>query len=257
MINLKDVIQRVCDKATLHRPYVFNMATVRAAVHTPITTHRLRITKVGATVFKTELIDSGGKLVQECDLGSAYARAGMISGTAFAKTQYGNVTEDPFFHELYDVQYRYLDYIEAGMALKKRVLSAPCMICGLVLPLRNLTVDHQRPQSGGETEAVLKTFRAFGLTSEGPQGPKGKSVMEHFTKGVPLQPVLTQPARAALGGSSLTDRYTLNDVGTLLYSFVVDAGELDTLKSECMHGLLNLKPACQTCNSSRGKQLKF
>lgn len=185
------------------------------------------------------------------------ASAGMISRIAFAKTQYGKVANDTMFKKIYDVEERWLDYIQGGVLMKKLQLSAPCMICGLVLPMRNLSIDHQRPQTGGEIEAVLKTFRAFGLTMEGPQGPKGLAIRTHVTEGKVLKPVFTKPGRSGLGGNNLADRYTLSDVGTVLYSFIAAAGETEQLRTQCMHGLLNLKPACQTCNSARGNPLKF
>jgi len=192
------------------------------------------------------------------DMGPVYACAGMISGVAFARTQYSNVLDNEYFHMLYDVKERPLKYIHAGQEIQMSIASAPCVTCGLILPLRNLTVDHQRPQSIGETEAVLKTFRAFGLTKEGPKGPKGQAILAHWTQGIPLKPALTQPGRAVLGGTSVNDRYTLNELGTIIYSFIAGAGKTAALKSSCMHGLLNLRPVSQTCNSSLGnRQVKF
>lgn len=257
MINLKDTIDSVCRKATRHKPFEFNVVTLESAKEIIRPNCRFRITKPDYDHISVTLINDLPHSSVPLNLGPVYSRAGMISSTAFAKTQYANVADDPIFHLLYDVQPRSLAYIEAGTPINKPTLSAPCMICGLVLPLRNLTVDHQRPQSGGEIEAVLKTLRAFGLTNEGPKGPKGQAILRHFTKATPLGPVLTQPSRVALGGTNLADRYTLNDVGAILYSFVAAAGQKAELQSQCMHGLLNLKPACQTCNSSRGNPLKF
>ena len=252
-MDLKEAIEKVLRQATQHRPFVFDVVTLDSAQHKSVANRKLRVSH-GPVV---ELLDQADQVLSAVSMGPVMARAGMISGTAFAKTQYGNVTNDPTFHLLYDVQQRQLTYIQAGVSTAKSELSAPCMICGLVLPLRNLTVDHQRPQSGGEPEAVAITFRAFGLTNEGPHGPKGQKIMDHFTRGAPLSAVLTQPGRAALGGISVNARYTLNEMGTVLYSFVAAAGELERLKTNCMHGLMNLSPACGACNSSRGKQLKF
>jgi hypothetical protein len=254
---LKDTIDKVLQKATRSRGHTFGLVTLEAGKEITNANFRFHVTRPDHSRYDVSLVGSVPASSTPVAMGVVYARAGLISGLAFAKTQYGNVTEDPFFHQLYDVQTRSLMYIEAGTQSSKPVLSAPCMICGLVLPLRNLTVDHQRPQSGGETEAVLKTFRAFGLTKEGPKGGKGQKILSHITAGTPMGPVLTQPGRAALGGTSVNDRYSLNDAGTILYSFVVEAGEKHLLGSQCMHGLLNLKPACQTCNSARGKDLKF
>lgn len=257
MINLKNIIERECARATMHKSHAFAVVTLASAQKVTKPNAEFRITKQGPDKFLLESVTTMPNATTTVDLGPVYAYAGVITGTAFAKTQYGNVVDDPMFHKLYDVQQRPLNYIEGGAALTRPTLSAPCMICGLVLPLRNLTIDHQRPQTGGDHEAVLKTFRAFGLTTEGPQGPKGRAILAHITQGTPVATVPTQPTRAALGGALPVNRYTLNDIGTILYSFVASAGETALLESQCMHGLLNLKPACGACNSARGNPLKF
>ncbi|PMS16643.1 hypothetical protein C0Z18_22655 [Trinickia dabaoshanensis] len=190
-----------------------------------------------------------------------YAAAGMISSIGFAATQYGNSADHVIFRTLYNVAERDLVYYQGGNQGTKRVLSAPCMICGLVLPLANLTIDHQRPQSGGELEAVAKVFRTFGLTKEGPKGPKGLLIQAHLRSVNPslatFGSVAPQPGRAAAAGTSLSERYTLNDQGALLLSFVLAAGEIQKLKTSCMNSIVNLRPACGVCNSSRGNPLKF
>ncbi|QJE01791.1 hypothetical protein HH212_18610 [Massilia forsythiae] len=257
IINLKDTIEKVLRKATSSRPYLFNVVTLETGKEVAKAGYKLKVLRRNDG-YDVELVTTMPPVTTTAlKMGPLYARAGMVSSVAFARTQYGNVTDDILFQKLYDVKKRWLMYIEAGDSSTREVWSAPCMICGLVLPMRNLTVDHQRPQSGGEIEAVLKTFRAFGLTMEGPRGGKGKIVLQHITAGAQLEPVLTRPGRFGLGGFNINDRYTLNDDGAVLYSFVVDAGEKALLQSQCMHGLMNLKPACQTCNSARGKELKF
>lgn len=257
MINLKHIVERECARATLHKTHEFDVVTLASAQRVTKPNAQFRITKQGPEKFLMELVTTMPNAAVTLNLGPVYAYAGSITAIAFAKTQYGNVVDDPMFHKLYDVQDRFLSYIEDGATITRSTPSAPCMICGFILPLRNLTVDHQRPQTGGVNEAVLKTFRAFGLTTEGPQGPKGRAILAHITQGIQVGAVATQPARAVLGGTSLADRYTLSDIGTVLYSFVASAGETALLESQCMHGLLNLKPACGACNSARGNPLKF
>jgi hypothetical protein len=278
VIDLPQSIDKVYHKATTRRPHEFGMKGILNGKEVPITDYKLRVTALPQQ--SSRVYDEGtsrGDQISLADapvqvhlievatrkeallgnVGAIYAVAGAISRIAFAKTQYGDVTQDPLFHLLYDVQDRALSYVEAGNSTQKLVRSAPCMICGLVLPLRNLTVDHQRPQTGGELEAVAKTFRAFGLTEEGPKGPKGQKIMQHLLTGLPPTAVPTQSNRAPLGGSSLNARYTLNLAGNVLYSFVSEAGDAELLQTACLHGLLNLRPACGACNSSRGQQLKF
>jgi hypothetical protein len=164
---------------------------------------------------------------------------------------------DPLFGLLYDVANRNIFYVSGGVLTGKMELSIPCMLCGVVLPIRNMTIDHQRPQTGGAYEAILKTFRAFGLTKEGPKGEKGKKIKEHLFTGAQITTVPTKLDRISVAGTSLNDRYTLNDEGTELYSFICASGNLEQLKIDCLHGLMNLQPACNSCNSSRGQQLKF
>ena len=268
MLNLKDTIDQVCRKATQFRPYTFGLSSLQGAQHLA-NGNKIRITCNGPGQYTVDVLDPQDAFIQTVNMGKIYATAGMISSTAFAKTQYGNVVDDYLFGIIYDVQDRNMPYSSGGIIAQKTVKTSACMECGLVLPLRNLTIDHQRPQTGGELEAVLKTFRAFGLTTEGPQGPKGKMILAYVqasaqpTTQFPqqinqlIQAIPTKPGRGPLGGTSLINRYTLNNEGTILYSFAVEAGQLEELKSQCMHGLLNLQPMCGACNSSRQNPTKF
>lgn len=254
--NLQESVEKVCRKATASRTHELPYLTLELAKEVRKQNLLFIVTASGASKYSVELVNTADKSKVSVELSNSMACGGVISRTAFAKTMYGNVFDDEMFKVLYDVKDRFLDYVDNGVMTKKSVQSAPCMMCGLVLPTRNLTIDHQRPQSGGELEAIVKTFRACGLTREGPKGAKGQAVLKHMTQGAALAPALPQLGRAPAGGGSLQDRYTLNDVGTILYSFVSDAGDMDKLKSNCMHGLLNLKPLCQTCNSFRGNPTK-
>ncbi|GHD70008.1 hypothetical protein [Jeongeupia chitinilytica] len=256
MLNLQNCIEQVCHKATSFRPFEIDVYTLESAREQRLANLQLRINRPKPGEYAVTLVDAiNGE--SEVALGPIYARAGMISKTAFAKTQYANVSDDAFFHILYDVQDRPFSYIENGAPVTKHTPGAPCMVCGLLLPLRNLTVDHQRPQAGGELEAVLKTFRAFGLTREGPKGGKGQRILQHVSQGIALSAVSPKLGRAPVQVGNLADRYTLTNEGAVLYSFIVAAGEREQLKSQCMHGLLNLQPMCQACNSSKGNALKF
>lgn len=256
MFLMTSAIEEVCRKATTSRPYEFNVTTLELAKEVTKQNQKVRVIK-NENGFSVELISSQPNSTISINMGAIYDVAGVISNNAFAKTQYGKVADSYLFKLLYDVKDRHLNYIENGVPSLKCVLSAPCMVCGLVLPLKNLTIDHQRPQSGGELEAVLKTFRALGLTEEGPQGPKGQAILQLIRNNIPLQAVPTLPGRGVLGGNSRENRYTLNRDGLILYSFMVAAQKKDELKSQSMHSLFNLKPACQRCNSARGNPQKF
>ena len=271
MLNLKDVIDQVLRKATNFRPYILSVCSLQSGQHTT-NGNKIRIKSTGTgSGYTVDVLDASDTLLRNVDseMGKTYATAGAISSLAFAKTQYSNVVDDHLFGIIYDIQDRNLPHSSGGSIVQKSVKSAACMECGLVLPLRNLTIDHQRPQTGGELEAILKTFRAFGLTTEGPQGAKGKMILAYVQASAQpsvqfpqqiqqiIQPIPTKLGRASLGGSSVENRYTLTNEGTLLYSFVVDAGKLEDLKSQCMNGLLNLRPLCGACNSSRQNPTKF
>ena len=272
-MGMKAVIELVCKRSKKGWPYSFGIKTISAAQEINLFGEQIEIT-VGNDPFT--FIRTGGNLFQEVQedkyfvnwvaidgqrqsipMGELVARAGMLDGVAFAPSQYGNVKDYQPFRELYNVKDRMLLRIENKSETYQLLESAPCMQCGLVLPLRNLTVDHQAPQSGGELQAVAKVFRAFGLTKEGPQGPKGKSIQSHVGSGAPLEVVPTRPGRPALAGTSKANRYTLNQWGAVLYSFAAECGDLGSLKQLCMHSLLNLAPLCGPCNSSKGKKTQL
>lgn len=185
----------------------------------------------------------------------AYAR--MLDRTSHAATTYANVKESEFWRSLYDVSPRALAFIEAAGPATHVRDSAACTECGLLLPLSHLTIDHQRPQAGGELEAILKVLRAFGLTMEGPKGQKGQRVRDHLLAGGLLTPIQTRPGRAASPGVSLDARYTLTETGAVFISVCAAAGLYDELKRRCMNNFLNLAPRCSPCNSSRGNPLKY
>lgn len=185
----------------------------------------------------------------------AYAR--MLDHTSHAATTYTNVKASEFWRTLYDVTPRAIAYIEAGGPANHVVDSGACTECGLLLPLTHLTVDHQRPQAGGELEAILKVLRAFGLTMEGPKGQKGQRVRDHLLNGAALGPVQTRPNRPAYAGASMDARYTLTETGAVFISVCAAAGLYDELKRRCMNNFLNLAPRCSPCNSSRGNPLRY
>ena len=61
------------------------------------------------------------------------------------------------------------------------------------------------------------------------------------------RPTVADPGKAA--------RNTLNEKGTLLYSAIRAANDADNLMHECMHSILNLKPLCIRCNTSKGNSI--
>ena len=176
--------------------------------------------------------------------------AETISGYAFAVNTYREVLDHPDFRKLYKMKLRQLTYFKNGFdGIGEFEETGACTECALVLPWYNLTIDHQRPQDGGEIEAVLKTLRALGLTVEGPQGDKGR-IIRKIRRGVRgVRP--KQGRLIPLEGVDLDKRYSLNNEGTIFYTLICAARNEGYLGAQCMHGLLNLRPYCSTCNSAR------
>src|SRR5207244_3464463 len=99
--------------------------------------------------------------------------------------------------------------------------SVYCAICGLLLHLENVQIDHSRPQTGGECEAVLKVLRALGMTAEGPQGHKGQLVQDYLLNDVKIPGAVTHKKNWVNTGKKLADRYTLTEVGDVLITMVL------------------------------------
>jgi hypothetical protein len=118
--------------------------------------------------------------------------------------------------------------------------------------MRNMTIDHQRPQAGNPVEATCKDFRAFGLTEGDPTGFKGSDYR--------IMNMANVGRVAGVANATLREKYTLNNVGQIYYTIadwagLVGNGELDTA---CMHHVINLRPLCGRCNSpNRNVQYYF
>jgi hypothetical protein len=115
--------------------------------------------------------------------------------------------------------------------------------CGIFLPMSAISIDHQKPQTGGEIESVLRLFRGFGLTKAGPVGFKNKMALSEFANSV--------GGKSYDPGNDKVARHTLSSMGMLYYSIFTLFNKLDDLKNICMHHYLNLRPMCNSCNSSR------
>jgi hypothetical protein len=253
-VDLGASVQTVCQKATFSRPFEFKVVSIEGAQHCEDANCRFLVENNRGS-YKIHLRDARGT-VSEFDRGDCLAIAKVISNNAFTENTYPKAKTGWLFEKLYDVADRPINYLIEGTPQCRLKKTAPCFICGIVLPIENLTVDHERPQTGGGYEAVAKTFRAFGLTKEGPKGQKGQKILAHLYEGTEITPAKVQIDKQS-GGVSLHQRYTLNEKGTLLYSLVVASGERENLVKACLHGVMNLKPACGSCNSSRGQKLKF
>jgi hypothetical protein len=242
---------------TERNPHKFQLYSLEHGHKTSVPHHEVHLTKNGGHPNPVASIVHLNQVIALVDLGQMQGVVRMIDSLAHAKTTYRNALHSDPWRLLYNVRERNVSYIENETPVTKHELTLPCMNCGIVLPIGHISIDHQRPQSGGELEAVLKTLRVCGLTNEGPKGTKGLMLMRHLTQGLSLAPLPTRPNRPRAAGTSLPARYTLNILGSVLYSLLIAAQAEDELKARCMHGLMNLAPLCQPCNSSRGNPLKL
>lgn len=241
---------KVIQHLNQHKTEVLGAATIRDGRHTDLPTERLRL----ASGYVVQLVDQPGTVLAAIGHPDVLQVINRLEGLAFNATQYAAAKQNPTWQALYQVKKRPLYFLVNGaQAHGVAEDSAPCIYCGLLLPLRLITVDHQRPQAGGETEAVAKMFRTLGWTVAGPIGAKGQSFQSgHLT---PVEPRVSRGVRTPT--STLGQRYTLNAVGTLWYSLAVAIGARAALEATCMHSLINLAPLCHGCNSSKNNQLKF
>lgn len=196
----------------------------------------------------------------------------FIIDNKYAPTQYRKVKENRFFEMFYGVSDRAFRYEKPpgaripgfigpqtyeetqGTAYTEEQRGAACQDCGLFLPLRQLTIDHQSPQTGGEYKAVLKVFRACGWTVEGPKGAKGQQILNTIGAAGPMNRVYAHNARSTgHAGTSRTNRYTMNEFGAIVITLLSNVGvSPQNLIDACMHNVINLRPVCGPCNSSRG-----
>ncbi len=126
-------------------------------------------------------------------------------------SNYRNVKYDQLWRQVYGVRQKQFDTYDSRANQKgTTILDATyCQNCGVVLPLRNLTIDHQKPQQGGAMEAMLRVFRALGLTVSTGSGQKNRFLQGQFAPFVGGQTTIL--SRGDRG--STPDRYTLSAKG--------------------------------------------
>lgn len=161
---------------------------------------------------------------------------------------YRNVKDNARWRTLYGVRLKNFDTYDSktNQTGTKQYLTTYCQHCHVVLPLRNLTIDHQKPQQGGEMEAMVRVFRALGLTVSTGTGTKNRYLQGQYAGSVGGN--TTVIGRGGTRGTD-QDRYTLTDKGALILSVLHNAGQYDLLKTMCMHHIANLRPMCGPCNS--------
>ncbi|WP_375444239.1 hypothetical protein [uncultured Fibrella sp.] len=170
------------------------------------------------------------------------------------KTGYGDYSDvktDTVWKAIYDVKSRSLPHKNGKVTSTKAIESSPCLRCGFIFPVDNITVDHQRPQSGGGFAAMLKVFRAMDLTMDGASGLKGQTIFDAvINKSVVAKSKRTDQAHVSATGFR-GRRYELSYEGMLVYSVMRAITSKSILLQACMHNACNLAPLCAVCNSSK------
>lgn len=185
----------------------------------------------------------------------------------YSEHTYRNVKNNLLFKEIYNIKQRdlkyerYNDMMGVWEEYTQNQESFVCVECGVIMPVGSLQVDHQRPKAQDNYEAMVKAMRIFGLTENGPKGPKGQIIAnlnnwQLYTSSVNGQ----LPVRARFGatrlnnGTTLNQRYALNNFGITLVSLARAHGSLDAVKTAYIHSLYNLRPLCAACNVGRNTQ---
>lgn len=161
---------------------------------------------------------------------------------------YRNVKTNQLWRTLYGVRYKNFDTYDSktNQVGTKQYYTTYCQRCNVVLPLRNLTIDHQKPQQGGDVEAMLRVFRAAGLTVSTGVGQKNR-----YLQGQVAQSVGGNTTVLPRGGQrgSDQDRYTLSNKGALYFTALQHYNMVGEMKNMSMHHIANLRPMCGPCNS--------
>jgi hypothetical protein len=207
-------------------------------------------------------------------------------------SEYRDVLTLKDWKEMYQFGERCLQHMnDSGHILtpdkNRKMETAPCHNCGLLLPTESIQIDHHHAKSTQRSYAVLKVFRALGLTQNGPTGPKGGWLKNEFavtrTGGTkpkidPIHPKYRKLGDTGLDGTpSDESKRTLNEEGCLFLSVLAGCAyeaagsrtasarftkkpsvpmHLLTLRDYCVHSMVNLCPMCAGCNSRKSNKEK-
>jgi hypothetical protein len=161
---------------------------------------------------------------------------------------YRNVTTNNLWRQLYGVRSKQYDTYDSKANQKGTAMhdATYCQRCGIILPLRNLTIDHQKPQKGGEVQAMLRVFRAAGLTRSTGSGTKNRFLQGQIAQTVGGNQTVLQ--RGQRGGD--VDRYSLSSKGIIYFTLLQHWNLAGEMLQMSMHHIANLRPMCGPCNSS-------
>jgi hypothetical protein len=182
------------------------------------------------------------------------AKIGKALYQAYMTTDYRRVLQDPYWMQLFNVKDRQFNYVEGIAPRTSNEASLPCYNCGLVLPAGHITIDHKKPQAGGQHQAILKVLR--GLASNLTLMP-GHGNFANAYYGGTNDPLPTRAGRDATPSSDFESerRYTLSHKGMTVLSVLVASTSFQTVLNGCMHSAFNLRPYCAKCNISKSNEL--
>jgi len=196
-------------------------------------------------VVKTLFLVDNGKAVETLNRGEAINFFNFVEKNS--DSNYRNVKSNQLWLQVYGVRQKPFSKFNSKTNEKSVVVldATYCQRCGIVLPLRNLTIDHQKPQQGGEVEAMLRVFRAAGLTVETGSGQKNRFLQAQIAQSVGGD----QNVRARGQKGNEENRYSLNLKGTIYFSILEFYKQTKNMLEMSMHHIVNLHPMCGPCNS--------
>lgn len=166
----------------------------------------------------------------------------ILLETSKNPTMYATIKNDPNWQAIYNYGMRPVSYMDKGGTLETRLEpTMPCRECNLLLPFRQITIDHSYAQKSDPIDPIFKFFRAVGYTMQNPTGAKGREMLKSVAH--------------LVGGSSKgsTGEYELSYAGMIVYSLFRNGPWFNNLKQLTLHNFVNLRPTCLICNSSKGK----
>lgn len=95
MLNLKDVIEQVLRKATLHRKHSVPAFTLEAGKEVSRASFQFEVSAESSDKYTVQYVNDKSKSATAVSMGIVLARAGMISGTAFALFNWANSCMSP------------------------------------------------------------------------------------------------------------------------------------------------------------------
>lgn len=177
-------------------------------------------------------------------------KIGKALDSAYMTTDYRKVFLNATWKQLFNVQNRDFGYIRGVTLVTASEESLPCRKCGILLPSSHMTIDHKKPQSGGEDQAILKVLRGLheNLTALPGHGKFATAYREGTTTALPVS---VDEAEQPSNAFEKERRYTLTHRGGTVLAVLIAATDKQTVLNACMHSVFNLRPYCAKCNISK------